>query len=134
LVPFPFVFARLNALQAAVRHSNSLLFDLIRWHNKIKQCHTLRWHIKQILRHRVALRHFSWLLHPSFGYQIQRQRVPSIPAQANQVALLDIIASLLSNQILRELKLTTLLKTLFFVVIVVVVVVAIVVVTIEGLR
>jgi cytochrome c biogenesis protein ResB len=73
-------------------------------------------------------------LHPSFGYQIQRQRVPSIPAQANQVALLDIIASLLSNQILRELKLTTLLKTLFFVVIVVVVVVAIVVVTIEGLR
>jgi cytochrome c biogenesis protein ResB len=74
------------------------------------------------------------LLHPSFGYQIRRQRVPSIPAQANQVALLDIIASLLSNQILRELKLTTLLKTLFFVVIVVVVVVAIVVITIEGLR
>jgi hypothetical protein len=59
--------------------------------------------------------------------------VPSIPAQANQVALLDIFASLLLNQILRELKLTTLLKTLFFVVIVVVVV-AIVVVTIEGLR
>ena len=71
--------------------------------------------------------------HLSFGYQIQRQRAPSIPAQANQVALLDIIASLLSNQILRELKLTTLLKTLFFVVIVVVIV-AIVVVTIEGLR
>ena len=60
--------------------------------------------------------------------------MPSIPAQANQVALLDIIASLLSNQILRELKLklTTLLKTLFLVVIVVVIV-AIVVVTIEGL-
>ena len=68
-----------------------------------------------------------------FGYQIRRQPVPSIPAQANQVALLDIIASLLSNQILRELKLTTLLKTLFFVVIVVIIV-AIVVVTIEGLR
>jgi hypothetical protein len=70
--------------------------------------------------------HFSWLLHHSFGYQMQRQHVPGIPAQTSQVALLDLIASLLSNQFLRELKLTTLLQPLFLIIFVIV--------TFKGLR
>ncbi len=72
------------------------------------------------------LLHFSWLLHHLFGYQMQRQHMPGIPAKTSQVALLDLIASLLPNQFLRELKLTTLLQPLFLVIIVIV--------TFKGLR
>jgi hypothetical protein len=57
---------------------------------------------------------------------MQRQHLPGIPAQMSQVALLDLIASLLSNQFLRELKLTTLLQPLFLV--------TVVIVTFKGLR
>ena len=74
--------------------------------------------IQIILQCRVALLHFSWLLHLSFGYQRQRQRVPSIPVQTSRVAFLDLIGSLLLNQILRELKRTMLLQTLLIVVVV----------------
>jgi hypothetical protein len=52
--------------------------------------------------------------------------MPGIPAKTSQVALLDLIASLLPNQFLRELKLTTLLQPLFLVIIVIV--------TFKGLR
>ena len=51
---------------------------------------------------------------------MQRQRVSSIPAQANQVTLLDLIASLLLNQILRELKRTAFLRTPFLIIIIVI--------------
>ncbi len=72
----------------------------------------------------------------------RRQRVSTTAAQTS--ALLDLIASLLSNQILGKLKLTMLLQTLSLIVLVVAVVVAfiiviivvvavIVVVTFEGL-
>ncbi len=71
-----------------------------------------------------------------------RQRVSTTEAQTS--ALLDLIASLLSNQILGKLKLTTLLQTLSLVVVVIAVVLAfinviivvvavVVVVTFEGL-
>ena len=49
---------------------------------------------------------------------MQRQRVSSIPVQTSRVALLDLIASLLLNRILRELKRTMLLQTLLIVVVV----------------
>ena len=64
--------------------------------------------------------HISWLLHHLFGYQMQRQHVPGIPAQTSQVALLDLIASLLLNQILRELKRAMFLWTHFIIVIIVI--------------
>ena len=67
-----------------------------------------------------------------------RQRVSTTEAQTS--ALLDLIASLLSNQILGKLKLTTLLQTLSlvavvvaFIIVIIVVVAVVVVITFEGL-
>ena len=45
------------------------------------------------------------------------QRLSSIPVQTSRVALLDLIASLLLNQILRELKRTMFLQTQFIIII-----------------
>jgi len=45
-VPFPFAFARLNALQAAVRHSNKL--SKADWQNTCPVSDDMMWDIHQI--------------------------------------------------------------------------------------